>query len=262
MSRNKIKGERKGLKTWIVVVLFVVGLFLTLLGISVATLLVEILGLAIAIFLICQKGTTPKILGIILIVIAVIILSVLFVFITTTKSLEKITQEIENPEIINGTINQAVNIGNFSLVVTSVKDDSKIIRDCYYSEYTEITNCYICQPKSNYKFVILTLTITNNGIKQDNLDYYKEELKVDKGYIYEEADLYGCGYKEVSEGEKNKYEFDRISFYSSILPREHITGELAFEIPSDTEATNFILSGFGEPTVDIKLIQSSPIKLE
>jgi len=261
MIEDKTSKKGKRLKTSIVVILFIVGLFLAFLGISVATLFLEILVIAIAIFLICQKGATPKILGIILIIIAVIILSVLFVFISATKGLEEITHEIENPEVINGTINQAVTIGNFSLVVSSIKEGNKIMKYCDYSVWSEATECSVCEPKSNYKYVILSLRITNNGIKQDSLFWYDTELKVNKGYIYEEAKLYGCDYEEVSESERNKYEFDGINFYSSILPREHTTGEIVFEIPSDTKATNFILSGFGEPTIDIKLSQGSSIKL-
>lgn len=251
MAKEKIK--KKGLKTWIVVMLFIVGLFLLPLGFSPATLFIEFLVIGISIFLICQKGATPKIFGIILLLPAIMIIFFVMILHTATKVLEEVSEEIENPEIIKGIVTQAVSVGNFSLVVSSVEKPNKIIKNCYGPEWRENIKCDVCQPKSNYKFVILTLTITNNGIKEDDLFYNKKEMKVDKGYIYEPASLYDCDYKEVSESEWKKYELNKINLALPILPREHTTGQIAFEIPSDTEPTNFILSCFLEPTVNIKL---------
>lgn len=152
-----------------------------------------------------------------------------------------IEEETGSSNITSGKINEDIQIGNFSLKVNSIKESGKVMRNCMesFGEYW----CMVYKPKSDYKLIILTSTLTNNGIRKDNLEYDKVELKVDKGYIYEEGISWGgeSEYRFITSEEKSKYVGDYVYLGTSILPREHITNQMIFEILKDTNPIELTL---------------------
>jgi hypothetical protein len=216
-----------------VLVLFVIGLLLTLLVFPVAFFVSAALGyvfgviaLAIGVWLAVKRAgrTLPLVLGVVLVVIAVIsIAGTAFIHMAAYS----VSKAVETKHVF-GVIGQAVTVGDWEITVLGVKEAKYLKRDdSYYAA------------KEGQKAVVVTLRIKNIGKETKTSDIWKFVIVTNANKSYERKSVYNfepLWSWDVTEGVKRSaVTVNELETFASIAPGTQMEGDILFAIPQNEE---------------------------
>jgi len=216
-----------------ILVLFVIGLLLTLLVFPVAFFVSAALGyvfgviaLAIGVWLAVKRAgrTLPLVLGVVLVAIAVIsIAGTAFIHMAAYS----VSKAVETKHV-SGVIGQAVTVGDWEITVLGVKEAKYLKRDdSYYAA------------KEGQKAVVVTLRIKNIGKETKTSDIWKFVIVTNTNKSYERKSVYSFKYLlswDVTEGVKRSaVTVNELETFASIAPGTQMEGDILFAIPQNEE---------------------------
>jgi hypothetical protein len=221
-----------------VVVLFVVGLLLTVLVFPVAFFVSAALGyifgviaLAIGVWLVVKRAgkTLPLVLGIVLAVIAVISIAGTAFIHMTVYGVSKAVEEATKTKYVSGVIGKAITVGDWEITVLDVKE-AKYLKsgDSYYAA------------EEGQKAIIVTLRIRNIGKETRSAsDIWSFVLVTNVNKSYESKTVFGFkllwSSDVTKDVEASAVTVNTLNTFTSIAPGTQIEGDILFAIPQNEE---------------------------
>ena len=220
-----------------IVILFVIGLLLTLLVFPVAFFVSAALGyvfgviaLAIGVWLAVKRAgrTLPLVLGVVLVAIAIISIAGTAFIHMAAYSVSKAVEEAVETKYVFGVIGQTVTVGDWEITVLGVKEAKYLKRDdSYYAA------------KEGQKAVVVTLRIKNIGKETKTPDIWKFVIVTNANKSYGDEPVYSFKYllswDVTEEVKRSAVTVNMLRTFASIAPGTQMEGDILFAIPQNEE---------------------------
>ena len=241
-----------------IVLLFIIGLLLSILVFPVAFFVSAALGylfgviaLVVGVWLAIKRAgkTLPLVLGIMLAVLATISIGTTAFIHATVYGISKAIEEVTKTKYVSGVIGQAVAVGDWEMMVLSVKE-VRYLRsgDSYYAT------------KEGEKAVVVTLRIRNTGRETKSAsDIWGFTLVTSANKSYGDVTVFSfellLPWNVTDEVRMGAVKVSELRTSASLAPETYIEGGILFAVPQDEtpQKLHFKVGIIGPTEVEITL---------